>query len=231
MKKIFYIYFYLLVLLVGIYSFFDKESIVMTTNKLEIKPVIKEYTDINKTDFNYYRSLYNNDEIIGNIKIDNYIDTLFVKGIDNSFYLEHDLYKNDYLLGSVFMDYRTNLLDKKIIIYGHTFKYYETEFGMLEKYLDYDFFENNKYIKINTDNYYLLYEIFSVYLTKDDYEYFDLGISDYNRHFNNLKNNSMFETNVEVTEEDNVLILQTCSNDYKDYFIIICAKRIEKRKK
>lgn len=227
MKKIFYIYFYLLVLLISVYIYFDKESITLTTDKLEIKPVIKEYS--NTIDFNYYRNLYNNDEIIGNIKIDNYIDTLFVKGTDNSFYLDHDLYKKDYLLGSIFMDYRTNLLDKKIIIYGHNFKYYKTEFGILEKYLDNNFYKNNKNIEIITDNYYMLYKIFSVYLTKDDYEYFDVEISDYNRHFNNLKNNSIYKTNVEVNEEDNVLILQTCSNNYENYFVIICAKRIEKR--
>lgn len=230
MKNIFYFYFYLLVLFIGIYLFWDKESIVVTTNKLNIKPVIKEYVDINKIDFNYYRSLYNNDEIIGNIKIDKYIDCLFVKGVDNSFYLDHDLYKNYYLLGSVFMDYRTNLLDKKIIIYGHTFKYYDTDFDVLEKYLSYEFYNNNKYIEINTDNNHMLYEIFSIYLTKDDYEYFDIEISDYNRHFNNLKNNSMFETNVEVNDKDNVLILQTCSSNYEDYFVIVCAKRIEMRK-
>ena len=220
---------------------FETESIITEYESNDDSSYIKEYEWIKKYDDVYFsilvRDMQDGNREINNLKFYNSgtisntrSEMRGVSVLNTLFTGPHDLYKNYYLLGSVFMDYRTNLLDKKIIIYGHTFKYYDTDFDVLEKYLSYEFYNNNKYIEINTDNNHMLYEIFSIYLTKDDYEYFDIEISDYNRHFNNLKNNSMFETNVEVNDKDNVLILQTCSSNYEDYFVIVCAKRIEMRK-
>ncbi len=226
MKNVFYLYFFLIVVISSLLVNSSNNNIVVVNNK-KIIPVVKEIDN----SYDYYRNLYSNKDIIGSIRIDNYFDVLFVKTTDNSFYLNHNLSKEYDILGSVFLDYRTNFPDKKILIYGHNFKYNKTAFGELEKYLDYSFYKDNKFIIIDTDLYEIKYEIFSVYLTKDDYEYFDVDIFDYEKHYNNLINNSLYNTNVTINKLDNILVLQTCSDKYKDYFVIVCAKEIEKRKK
>ena len=71
-----------------------------------------------------------------------------------------------------------------------------------------------------------IYIIIYVYLTNNDYEYFDININNYEKHYNNLKNNSLYDTNINISSIDNILILQTCSTIYNDYFVIICAKKI-----
>ena len=38
------------------------------------------------------------------------------------------------------------------------------------------------------------------------------------------------DTNILVDETDNILILQTCSTIYDDYYVILCAKEIERNK-
>lgn len=228
MNKIFYIYFMLLVFILCIYVN-KPESKVLITNKTNIIPVYKEY-DKDNFSLEELRSKYNNNDIIGKIKINDKLDSLVVKYTDNSYYLNHDYYKNYNIFGSVFMDYRTNILDKKIIIYGHNFKYKNQEFSILENYSDYNYYLENQDIELIIDNYLIKYKIFSYYLTNYDYEYFEVNINNYNNHFNNLKNNSLYDTNILVNETNNILILQTCSTIYDDYYVILCAKEIERNK-
>ena len=58
---------------------------------------------------------------------------------------------------------------------------------------------------------------------KDDEEYLN--------HLLKLKSKSMYDTGVEVTKDDEVLILQTCSThkDYRNYqrkFLLIILRRV-----
>ena len=69
------------------------ESKVLITNKTNIIPVYKEY-DKDSFSLEELRSKYNNNDIIGKIKINDKLDSLVVKYTDNSYYLNHDYYKN-----------------------------------------------------------------------------------------------------------------------------------------
>lgn len=225
MNKIFYLYFLFLILILSILISIPKRSEIYSSKSI-ITPYKREYNNI--FDLDMYRDKYNNNDIIGKIKINDKLDSLVVWTDNNSYYLNHDYYKNYNIFGSVFMDYRTNIFDRKIIIYGHNFKYKDMDFSILEKYSDYDFYLDNKDISLIIDKYLIKYEVFSYYLTNNDYEYFNVSINNYNEHFNNLKNNSLYETNVSVNGDDNVLILQTCSTFYDNYYVILCAKEMER---
>lgn len=225
MNKIFYLYFLFLILILSILISIPKKNEIYSSKSI-ITPYKREYNNI--FDLDMYRDKYNNNDIIGKIKINDKLDSLVVWTDNNSYYLNHDYYKNYNIFGSVFMDYRTNIFDRKIIIYGHNFKYKDMDFSILEKYSDYNFYLDNKDISLIIDKYLIKYEVFSYYLTNNDYEYFNVSINNYNEHFNNLKNNSLYETNVSVNGDDNVLILQTCSTFYDNYYVILCAKEMER---
>lgn len=225
MNKIFYLYFLFLILILSILISIPKRCEIYSSKSI-ITPYKREYNNI--FDLDMYRDKYNNNDIIGKIKINDKLDSLVVWTDNNSYYLNHDYYKNYNIFGSVFMDYRTNIFDRKIIIYGHNFKYKDMDFSILEKYSDYNFYLDNKDISLIIDKYLIKYEVFSYYLTNNDYEYFNVSINNYNEHFNNLKNNSLYETNVSVNGDDNVLILQTCSTFYDNYYVILCAKEMER---
>ena len=132
------------------------------------------------------------------------------------------------------MDYRIDLDNsKKILIYGHSSKYQDTAFNKLEKYYDKDYYENNKYIKITTPKEVRTYKIFSVYIETNDWTYMNLKFNndkDWYNHLLKLKNKSLYNTETDITKDDEILILQTCSNKeeyqkYKKKYLLVIAKR------
>ena len=76
----------------------------------EVSKLLEESIQENNHSLDYYRNYYNNNNIVGSLKIEGTdIDTLLVQGDDNKYYLNHSI-KNEYdELGSVFVDYRTDL--------------------------------------------------------------------------------------------------------------------------
>ena len=110
---------------------------------------------------------FENDDIKGTIKIgNNLIDTLFVQSFDNNYYLRRSLDKRYNVNGTVFVDYRNNENSKKIIIYGHSYRYSDKGFSKLFNYKDKSFYENNKYITLNYNGIESKYEIFSTMIIK-----------------------------------------------------------------
>ena len=196
---------------------YDAKEIIKSDNIKKIS------NNVNKLEI--YKKQYNNDDIIGSIKIDGTkIDSLIVKGSDNKYYLNHSIDKKYNKIGTIFVDYRTNLSSKQINIYGHNSLYYDLQFKDLEKYLDKNFYNEHKYIKIwdgiNTN----IYEIFSVQITNNS-EHMIVDSVNLKEHINKLSK-SIYETNVNVSELDNLLVLQTCYLKEKNTYIIICSKKV-----
>ena len=88
--------------------------------------------------------------------------------------------------------------------------------------MNYGYFDNEK----------RSYEIFSVLIANKDsseeHMQFDYtNNKEWLEHFKRLKNRSLYETNVELLESDNILILQTCIyGEYKGKLLVIAAKEI-----
>ena len=182
------------------------------------------------------RQKYNNDEIVGNISIEGTnISEAILKHSDNDYYLHHDNYGNYEINGSIFLDYRISLDDRKVLIFGHSSVYDKIPFNELERYYDYDYYKNHQYIKITTLDGEYIYQIFSVYVETYDFTYMNLKIDDktYNKNLRDYKNNSIYDTGVSVSDNDEIIILQTCSNDnkYKNYkkkYLLVIGKKIFK---
>ena len=171
-----------------------------------------------------------NDETIAYIIIEGInISYPVVKTYDNSFYLTHSFDKNYNSAGSIFMDYRNNFIDdKNTIIYGHN-RNDDSMFGTLEKILDDSSWQldiNNMYITLITENDTYLYEIFSVYQIADEDYYIttDFSSVDYKSFLNTIKNRSFKDFGVEVNENDKILTLSTCADNYIDRIVLHARK-------
>ena len=182
------------------------------------------------------REEYNNDDIKGILEIMNtdYIVPV-LQGDDNDYYLNHDAYGNSNFMGSIYLDYRVSIdSSKKLLIYGHNSSNIDMPFKILEEFYDKDYYDNHKYMVLTTSNARKVYEIFSVYVEPTDYSYMNINFKsdeDYLNHLKKLKSKSMYDTGVEVSSDDEILILQTCSThkDYRNYqkkYLLIILRRV-----
>lgn len=213
-------------------SYYD----LVADSQLETLSVDDDVGESNENILVSLRSSYGNDDIIGKLVIDGTnIDEPILQYANNSYYLYHDVYKNNSVYGSTYLDYRNKLDDKKILIFGHSAMNKDVPFNELEKYYDKSFYDYHKYIDIVSDNGKMRYLIFSVFVETMDFTYMNLNISDdtYNSYLAKYKNKSMYDTGVDVSNGDEILILQTCSNSpvykqYKKKYLLVIAKKINK---
>ena len=197
----------------------------------------------NVDDLDYYKNIinsarkkYNNNDVVGILEINNtdYIVPV-MQGDDNKYYLKHTPYGEKSSMGSVYLDYRVDIdSSKKLLIYGHNSSNVDMPFKILEEFYDRDYYDNHKYVEVTTSNMKKKYEIFSVFVETSDFSYMDITFDnddEYLNHINNLKSKSMYDTGVTLSKDDEVLILQTCSEhpDYRNYqkkYLLIVLRRL-----
>lgn len=154
-----------------------------------------------------------------------------VQSSDNSYYLSHSFDNSLNSAGWIFADYRNKLdgSDKNIIIYGHN-RRDGSMFCSLKNVLNENWYSNseNHIITFYTPNETLQYQVFSVYqISLNDYDtstYFDSD-EDFEKFLTKIKNNSVYNFNVEVDKNTQVLTLSTCANNNK-YRVVLHAKKI-----
>ena len=186
----------------------------------------------------YLQEKYQNEEIKAIISIDDENFSYPVaQTTNNDYYLTHDYAKKSDALGAIYADYRVNLEGgQKILIFGHSSTIRQTPFNNLEKYYDEEYFKHHQKLTLETKENTNHYEIFSVYVETSDFTYMNLNFSSslkWYAHLKGLQEKSWWKTDIELTESDDILILQTCSN-YKKYqnnknkYLLIVAKKIKK---
>lgn len=156
---------------------------------------------------------------------------------DNSYYLKKDFHKKDSSSGAVFLDYRNNYKkDFNTVIYGHNMKN-QTIFNDVENYKKEHFFKENNKIIISDDKHKYIYEPFSVYVadgTVNGNTNIDINTSMDNQevqnYLDNIKINSLFKSNLEITPSDKIISLVTCSYEGADVRTIVHAKLINTEK-
>ncbi|SCI49529.1 class B sortase [Romboutsia sp. 1001713B170207_170306_H8] len=162
------------------------------------------------------------------LKVDNTnIDYPVVQGTDNDYYLTHDFNKDYLASGSIFMDYRNDFEnDKSIIIYGHHMRN-KTMFGELANFKEESFFNENNKITIEHQGKTYTYEVFSVYIADSSENFLETNFNndtEYQNYINEIKNKSLFKTNTNVTFDDKIITLYTCSYEFNGARTIVNAK-------
>ncbi len=156
-----------------------------------------------------------------------------VQTTDNDYYLTHAFDKSNNRAGWVFMDYRNdkNSYGKNTIIYAHNMKD-KTMFGSLKTLLTKDWYnvEENRIIKMSSEKYNTLWQIFSVYTipTTNDYIWTDENFTSeaqYQEFLDKIKGRSYTDFKTSVSNTDRVLTLSTCHGSEKK--LVVHAKLIK----
>lgn len=178
---------------------------------------------------------YPNLDIVGLIRIPGTdLNEVVVQGTDNDYYLNHDMFKSQNRAGATFLDYRITDESRKKIIYSHNSDTLDVPFKELENYYDYEYYLEHPLIEYVDDTKTTRYKIFSVFIETSDWSYVNLNFTsneEYLEHINKLKEKSLYDTGITLSETDNILILQTCSHhkDYAGYpnkYLLVIAREI-----
>lgn len=185
----------------------------------------------NKIVVDFDRLEESNSDIVAHLRVNGTeINHPVVKTTDNDYYLNHSLDKSVSGAGWIFADYRNKLdgTDKNLIIYGHN-RRDGSMFGTLKNILNKDWYEdeNNLKITLNTENGDSTYEVFSVYQIEAEDYYLQTSFKDkeFLGFINTLKDRSIKNFGIEISEKDSILTLSTCANDNK-YRVVLHAKKI-----
>ena len=183
-----------------------------------------------------YREQYGNQYIMGRLEVPNLnINALVTRAGNNSFYLNNNLYNKNDGLGVPFFDYRNTDLanDKQINIYGHNTrneKYFsQLPFINLEAYTDRNIFNNYKDIYLSIDEKKVHYEVIAVKIVNDsNNEHMKVifrSDEDFLNHVGRLLRDSLYkDSNLEITSNDRLIVLQVCHYNPPDTYLLVIGK-------
>ncbi len=149
-----------------------------------------------------------------------------VQGKDNDLYLHKTFSDSENTLGAIFVDMNnaSDFSDKNTLIYGHRMKD-GSMFRKLEDYMDKDFWKENPYFYIYTpDGKELTYHIYSVGVIKDTDENYQMSFENeeaFDRFIKVTENSSSYATGVEVTTDDTIVTLSTCTADSDNHRLVV----------
>ncbi len=177
-----------------------------------------------------------NEDTVGWINVNNTnINYPVVQSTDNNYYLTHSYDKKENEAGWVFLDYRNNkdFTSKNNIIYAHS-RLDKTMFGSLSKVLKQSWYKDksNHIIRLSTPTEDSLWQIFSVYVIKEETYYITTSWSsdtEYLDFLNTIKERSKYNFNTELNINDKILTLSTCYSDTER--TVVHAKLIKKNKR
>ncbi|MBQ9503484.1 MAG: class B sortase [Lachnospiraceae bacterium] len=178
-----------------------------------------------------------NNEVIGWIYFDEgLISYPILFSGDNEYYLKRNYMQKYMASGSIFMDKNgsTDFSDHYTLLYGHNMRDL-TMFGKLRYYrTDKDYIKEHEYFRIITENHEYRYRIFSYKPVDSMGPVFTAidkdsdGLAEFAK--NNLMAGNVIQSEVtSISDEDHVLALSTCMNDYAFRFIV-CGVRVSDKK-
>lgn len=222
-------------------------------NQIEVNGTIYDKTDSIYPEgmLSKFESLYTiNSDIIGWLTIDgladeegvNYIHYPVLQSQDNSYYLDHDFFKQEKNYGALFADYRGKITATKnpdnTIIYGHNMGA-GTFFSHLHDYKKRaSFVKEHNVITYSTlweENEYVIVGCFLTGV-KDEQDnipifkyhnviYFN-DITEFDYWYKNILYRNYYITDIDCTMEDEYLTLSTCSTEIYDSRFVVVARKL-----
>ena len=212
------------------------------TNK-KITNILKETIKENNTDeenvTNIVKKLKQmNDDFVGVLSIPDTIinyPVMYTKGED--YYLRRSFDKKQSDAGTLFIDKHNTIdpIDDNIIIYGHNMKN-GTMFHELLNYKKESYYKEHKYIYFNKVDNSEKYEIISVFYSKVYYEtdnvfkyykfYKASNEEELNDYVKNIKELSLYNTNVDAKLGDKFITLSTCEYSQENGRFVVIGKKV-----
>lgn len=194
-----------------------------------ITNLYNKYGSFKSSNINISKLKEINSDTVGWIVVDGTnINYPIVLGNDNDYYLSHDFNKDYSIGGWIFMDYRNSsyMEDKNTIIYGHNL-FNKTAFGSLSNlFTDKWFNSSNHRINIYTENGVYKYSIFSVYSIDPETYYLNILFNDnqFDEFVNTLKSRSNYDFGEDLSSDDKIITLSTCTDDNNGRKVIHAKK-------
>ncbi len=190
----------------------ERKPLEKEIDKKPIENVKKQIEETKGMSIDKLKADYQNDDIIAFLDIPGVFSYPIVKTTDNNYYLNHQLDHSKNVKGSPFMDYRVNIEDRKILIYGHSGRD-DLPFQLLHNYDEESFYKEHPTIFLYSKDKIYTYEIISSYIERNDYDYVNIenfrGLT-WLEHLQKLKNKSNYEINLPMDDNSKIIILQTC---------------------
>ena len=218
-----------------------KNSIFAPPEERKVQPWAKEL-------------LQRNNEAVGWIRIpgftdssgNEYINYPVLQHDDNSYYLIHNLDKEYYYSGSIYVDYSDKITEigqpDNIVLYGHHMRNLGTAFTHLAEYKSgIKLVKKCPIIEFNTiyDEGPQEYIIISCYVAAADekqdknlfkywlYHYFDDEVYIFKEWLDKTLESSWYSCDVKCDKDDDYITLSTCSNEVAGMRWVITAKRLD----
>ena len=166
-----------------------------------------------------------NQDIIAWIQIEGTeISYPVMKGTDNDYYLHHTFERNSNSAGSIFIEYTnsSDFQDCNTIIYGHNMRN-GSMFGLLKKYFQSQDSLPGRYVWICTPEKDYRYEIFSSHVVDaagEVYTLFSAPDQQFQQYLDSMKAQSLVDFGVDVTKEDKIITLSTCTGNDATRFVV-----------
>jgi len=214
------------------YNKVNKDISLVETNIIDDNTTkSSDNSSITSNTLDDYRIKYNNNDIVGKISIlDTNFEMLLVQSTDNKYYLNHLVNKEKNKLGATFVDYRVDLnSSKKINIYGHNNGNNSISFNELMNYLNKSYYEQYRLIQIETDVSVNLYEVFSVQVvSNNNHMQLSFTNTEWYSYIESIISDSLYDTALNVDDIDQIITLQTCTNNIDGEFLLIHGRKINK---
>lgn len=170
-----------------------------------------------------------NPEAVGWIEIaGTSISYPMVHTTDNTYYLTHTFRKEQNKSGSVFVESSNaaDFTDLHTIVYGHNMKD-GSMFAGLKNYSKQSYWEAHPYIYLDIADASHCYQIFSCHEANLDDITYTIGFEaddTYQNFLDSLKGASKYDTGIEVTKDDPIITLSTCTQRGTKRFVVHAKK-------
>ena len=152
-----------------------------------------------------------------------------VNASDNEYYLTRDIDLSYKAMGSIFFDGRNNpdFSDRNTIIYGHNFDN-GLMFSNLVWYKDQQIYEQHPYYYLYTPDKVFRVDIAAgIIVSETDVTYLAAEFHtdlDFRELIIKIKQNSVIDTEVNLTARDQIVTLYTCTNDWQGQRFVVIGK-------
>ena len=151
---------------------------------------------------------------------------------DPEFYLHHAVSDEYSYPGVPFLDARCELgVSNQLIIYGHNMKN-GTMFHNLRNYSSYSYWQNHRFINLDTVNGSVRYEVMAVIQYDSDHDpfrfnaYTEMDSDTFVWFIQQVRARQIYETGVTASFGDELLTLSTCDWTYTNGRLLVIARRI-----
>ncbi len=187
-----------------------------------VLPPVEEEKPVLLSDLSLEQLKQQNADTVGWLRVSGTnVNYPVVQTDNNDYYLNRDFYRRGTKAGWIYGDYRCNFNDlranKNLIIYGHG-RRDMSMFGSLEYCRRSWWLNNPAYhtIHLTTPTETSEWRVFAVYTTSVDFYYIQTNFyqnGEFTALVNEMKAKSLKDFGVEVTEEDTIITLSTCTTD------------------